>query len=77
MDFFPSLGEPGILDELFWFGPLGLQFILGLIFFCLLGPRMKGVGMKRFAATVGLVFVADIVLFHVFSVVFKMANPNL
>ena len=33
MDFIPELGEPGIIDELFWLTPLLLQLILLVVIF--------------------------------------------
>ena len=78
MDFFPSLGESGLLDELFWFGPLALQLILYVFFFWLTGKwiHMKSRG-TRFAFAVVMLIAADILLFVAFVVVFKLANPAL
>ena len=78
MDFFPSLGEPGILDELFWFGPLALQLILGAFFFWLTGRWMKEESKgTRVTTAFGMVIVADLLLFVVCGIVFKVANPTL
>ena len=78
MDFFPDLGEPGIFDELFYFGPLILQLLVGVFFFWLTGRWMKTAGWRiRFCGTVGMIFAADLLLFVAFVVVFKLANPTL
>lgn len=78
MDLFPDLGEPGILDELFYFGPVVLQVILGSFFFWLSGCWMRNAGWGlRVLAAVGLVLVADLMLFLAVAVVFKIANPTL
>lgn len=72
MDFLPSLGEPGILDDLFWFGPLALQFIMGAIFFWLTGgwikKESKGI---RLASALGMVVVADLLLFVAVGIAFS------
>jgi hypothetical protein len=70
MDFLPSLGEPGILDELFWFGPLVFQLVMGVFFFWLTGTGqwMKGesIGTRIFFAGV-MLFASDFLLFMVFG----------
>lgn len=76
MDFFPDLGEPGIFDELFYFGPIVLVLFLGCFIFWLLGRWVKGLGM-RLAATAGLLFAMTILLFFAFGLVFSLANPSL
>jgi hypothetical protein len=78
MDFFPDLGEPGLLDELFYLGPIVLQAILGWFFFWLLGLKMKSAGLgARIAAAAGLLVGANILLFIAIVVIFKLANPSL
>lgn len=78
MDLFPDLGEPGIFDELFYFGPLILQLLLGAFFFWLTGRWMRTEGWGvRLVASVGMVLVVDLLLFVAFGVVFKLANPTL
>lgn len=78
MDFFPDLGEPGIFDELFYFGPLILQLLLGAFFFWLTGRWMKTAGWGiRFVSSIGMTLVADLLLFVALGVVFKLANPTL
>ncbi len=78
MEFFPSLGEPGILDDLFWFGPLVLQLILAAFFFWLTGTWMKKESKgARVASAFGMLIFADLLLFVVFGIVFKVANPTL
>lgn len=78
MDFFPDLGEPGFLDEAFYFGPIVLEVILGLIIFWMLGRLMNSSGLSaRIAATVGLVIAVNILLFIAFGLVFQLANPTL
>lgn len=78
MDLFPELGEPGILDELFYFGPLFLQIILGMFCFWLTGCGTKRPGWGiRFVSIVGMVLGADLLLLIIFVVVFKNANPTL
>ena len=78
MDFFPSLGEPGILDDLFWFGPLALQFVLVTFFFWLTGKWMnKESKGTRVMLAFGMVILADLLLFVACGVVFKIANPTL
>ncbi len=73
MDFFPNLGEPGIFDELFYFGPLVLQVVLGAFFFWLTGRWMKGAGWgDRIGCTVVMVLAADVLLFFAFGVVFSI-----
>ena len=70
MDLFPSLGEPGILDELFWFGPIVLQFILGGLFFWLTGRMIKKTATAaRAAASLGLLVAVDILLFVAFMAI--------
>lgn len=78
MDFFPDLGEPGIFDELFYFGPLILQLLLGAFFYWLTGRWIKTAGLGiRFLISVGMTLAADLLLFFAFGVVFKLANPTL
>ncbi len=78
MDFFPDLGEHGIIDELFYFVPLILQVLLGAFFFWLTGRWMKNAGWGlRFMGAVGMLLAADLLLFVAFGVVFKLANPTL
>lgn len=78
MDFFPDLGEPGFFDELFYFGPLILQVLLGAFFFWLTGRWMKIAGWGlRLMGAVGMVLATDLLLFVSFGVVFKLANPTL
>ncbi len=78
MDFFPSMGESGFWDELFWFGPLCLQVILGLFIFRLLGRRTTALGIgRRLAATFALVIATDVLAFAAFLVLFHIANPTL
>ena len=78
MDFFPDLGEPGVFDELFYFGPLILQLLLGAFFFWLTGRWMKTAAWGiRLVSTVGMLLAADLLLFVAFGVVFKLANPTL
>ena len=78
MDLFPDLGEPGILDELFYFGPLVLQVILGAFFFWRAGRWMKNAGWGvRAVAAVGMALATDLLLFVAFGVVFKISNPTL
>jgi hypothetical protein len=75
MDFFPSLGEPGILDDLFWFGPLVLQVILGAFFFWLTGRWMRKESRgTRLVCAVGMVIGCDVLLFLAFGIVFKMST---
>lgn len=78
MDFFPDLGEPGILDEVFYFGPIVLEVMLGVFLFWLTGHMMKGARLgARIGATVGLVIAANLLLFIAFGVIFTLANPSL
>jgi len=78
MDFFPSIGEPGILDDLFWYGPLVFQLILLSVFYRLTGKRaIKDSKVARILTTFGLVVISDILLFIAFGLVFKIANPTL
>ena len=78
MDFFPDLGEPGLFDELFYFGPLILQLLLGAFFFWLTGRWTNEVGWgERFVITVGMVLVADLILCIVLVWIFHLANPTL
>ena len=78
MDFFPDLGEPGIFDELFYFGPVVFVVMLGVFIFRLLGRRMKGDGLGvRIVSTAGLLFILTILFFIVFGLVFRLANPTL
>lgn len=75
MDFFPDLGELGILDELFYFGPIFFQVVSALFFFWLTGRWIakSRVGM-RFLVTMGLVLVADLLLLMACGVVFALAT---
>ena len=75
MDLLPCLGEPGLLDDLFWFGPIALQLILGVVFFWLTGKWMKKEPRgRRVISTIGMVIVADLLLFAAFGIVFKMST---
>ena len=66
MDLLPELGEPGILDELLYFGPLVLQVILCVFFFWLVTRWMKEAPWyARGVVTLMLVFVADVLLFFI------------
>ena len=72
MDFFPELGEPGLADELIYFGPLILQIALGAFYFWLLGRRFRRSNpLSRIAATIGLLFASDVILFLALVVVFR------
>lgn len=78
MDFFPDLGEPGIFDELFYFGNLVIQVLLGAFYFWLTGRWMKTAGWEiRFVSIVGMVLAADLLLWIAFGVIFKWANPTI
>jgi len=78
MDFFPDLGEPGFLDELFYLGPLALQIVLGVFFFWLLGRwRSKEAWLRRGVVAIGLVLAVDLVLLAILLIIFGAANPSL
>ncbi len=78
MDFFPGLGEPGIFDDLFWFGPIILQVILLSLFFWVIGKRtVDKTKRERVVMAFSMTLVADLFLFVVCIVVFKIANPDL
>ena len=67
MDLLPDLGEPGILDELLYFGPLVLQVVLGVFFFWLATRWMKEAPWyARGVVMLMLVFVADVFLVIIF-----------
>ena len=70
MDLGPDLGEPGILDELFYFGPLVLQVVLGAFFFWCTGRWIKDQGwaVRAFIA-VNIVLVVDLFLLVAFALV--------
>ena len=75
MDLFPSLGEPGILDDLFWFGPLAIQIVFAVFFFWLTAKWMKGQSnWSRLGMTFWMVLVADFCLFVAAGLVFKMST---
>jgi asparagine N-glycosylation enzyme membrane subunit Stt3 len=75
MDYFPDLGEPGIFDELFYFGPIVFQVVSAEFFFWLTGRWIEKprVGM-RLLVTIGLILVADLLLLMACGVVFALAT---
>lgn len=78
MDVIPDLGEQGLFDELFYFGPLILQLLLGAFFFWLTGRWMKTAGWGiRIVSAVGMILAADLLLLVALEVVFNAANPAL
>ena len=78
MDLFPSLGEAGIFDELFWFGPLALQILLAAFFYWLTAKWMEDQSKwARAGMTFWMVVGTDFVLLILAGVAFKVANPTL
>ena len=68
MDFIPDLGEPGIFDELFYFGPLVLQVIMGALFLWVTGRWLKGDSWwMRILSAFGMVLAADFLLLLIFA----------
>lgn len=66
MDLLPGLGEPGLLDELFWFGPPVLQLILGFFFYWLSGKWLKNESKSTRAFTAaGMVVLTDLLLLFI------------
>ena len=78
MDLFPSLGEPGILDDLFWFGPLAVQIILAVFFFWLAAKWIRNQSKwSRAGATFWMVAGTDVLLVILAIIVFMISNPTL
>lgn len=78
MNFFPDLGEPGLLDEMFCFGPIVFQVLLGAFFYWMTGHWMKGSGRGiRIVNTAWMVLAVDLMLFFAFGFVFSLSNPSL
>lgn len=76
MDFFPDLGEPGLWDEIFYFGPFVLQVILGVFFFSLSGRWLvESEWRLRILSAIVMLFLTNLVLLGAFIVVFNLANP--
>jgi hypothetical protein len=75
MDFFPDLGEPGLIDELFYFGPVLLQVLLGMLGYWLTGRMMLPDRRARLAAMLGIVLTADFLVLLAIIVVLTRAIP--
>ncbi len=69
MDFIPDLGEPGIIDEIIYIGPLILQVFLLVVFFYAARIWNPNLGiMGRVGVAIVCVILSDIVLFVILMV---------
>ena len=76
MDLLPSLGEPGIFDELFYFGPLALQLILGFVFFRITGRWLKIEHKAERALNAAMMVLGvDVLLLAIFIIIGRNCLP--